>query len=233
MKRILSILLVLLLIISFVACDLELEEPEEKDNPSGQTGQTGATGQTGPAGADGQDGADGTSAYVHIKWAGIEPTSDDDMRDLPSDWMGIYSGSSSTAPAHYTDYEWTCVKGMTGETGASTMTYIKYSATEPSSDSDMKDTPDAWMGVCIAAPAVVQNNERSVNPAPSHYTDYTWYQIKGSTGSTGANGTTFTPSVSNAGVISWTNDGGAQNPSSVDIVAAVISALPTAVGVSF
>lgn len=48
-----------------------------------------------------------------------------------------------------------------------------------------------------------------------------------------AQSVTFIPSVSEAGVISWTNDGGEQNPSPVDIVAAVISALPSAVGVSF
>lgn len=52
-------------------------------------------------------------------------------------------------------------------------------------------------------------------------------------GGTGANGTTFYPSVSNAGVISWTNDGNKTNPASVDLVAAVISALPSASGRSF
>ena len=56
---------------------------------------------------------------------------------------------------------------------------------------------------------------------------------KGDTGATGSTGTTFTPSVSSAGVISWTNDGGKTNPASVDIVTAVINALPSAVGVSF
>lgn len=40
---------------------------------------------------------------------------------------------------------------------------------------------------------------------------------KGNTGSTGPKGTTFTPSVSSAGVISWTNDGGLTNPSNVNI----------------
>ena len=49
----------------------------------------------------------------------------------------------------------------------------------------------------------------------------------GQIGPAGANGTTFTPSVSNAGVISWSNDGGKQNPQSVYLVAAVIAALPT------
>lgn len=55
----------------------------------------------------------------------------------------------------------------------------------------------------------------------------------GGGGGTGANGTTFYPSVSNAGVISWTNDGNKTNPASVDLVAAVISALPSASGRSF
>lgn len=49
---------------------------------------------------------------------------------------------------------------------------------------------------------------------------------KGANGQNGTDGTTFTPSVSNAGVISWSNDGGKQNPASVDLVAAVIAALP-------
>lgn len=55
----------------------------------------------------------------------------------------------------------------------------------------------------------------------------------GQNGVDGADGVTFTPSVSSAGVISWTNDGGRTNPSSVDLVAAVLAALPSAVGVSF
>ena len=55
----------------------------------------------------------------------------------------------------------------------------------------------------------------------------------GKDGQDGTDGVTFTPSVSSSGVISWTNDGGQQNPQSVDLVSAVISALPSAVGVSF
>ena len=45
-------------------------------------------------------------------------------------------------------------------------------------------------------------------------------------GQDGQDGTTFTPSVSSAGVLSWSNDGGKPNPQSVDIVAAVIAQLP-------
>ena len=48
----------------------------------------------------------------------------------------------------------------------------------------------------------------------------------GETGPAGNNGTTFTPAVSASGVLSWTNDGDKQNPASVDLVSAVINALP-------
>ena len=40
---------------------------------------------------------------------------------------------------------------------------------------------------------------------------------KGETGARGANGTTFTPTVSSAGVLSWSNNGGLNNPTSVNI----------------
>ena len=39
----------------------------------------------------------------------------------------------------------------------------------------------------------------------------------GTNGTDGADGVTFTPSVSPSGVLSWTNDGGRQNPESVNI----------------
>lgn len=39
----------------------------------------------------------------------------------------------------------------------------------------------------------------------------------GPAGADGKNGATFTPAVSSAGVLSWTNDGGLENPASVDI----------------
>lgn len=42
----------------------------------------------------------------------------------------------------------------------------------------------------------------------------------------GEDGATFTPSVSVAGVISWTNDKGLENPTPVNLVEAVIAALP-------
>ena len=72
-------------------------------------GDTGETGQTGPS---------GTSYYVHIKYADQQPTNNADMKTTPSAWIGIYAGTSATAPSAYTNYVWYKYKGEIGQTGA-------------------------------------------------------------------------------------------------------------------
>lgn len=64
-------------------------------------------------------GDQGDSWYVHIKYAGVYPTQDADMGDTPDEYVGVYSGTSSTAPTHYTDYTWYGWKGPRGLTGNS------------------------------------------------------------------------------------------------------------------
>ena len=68
-------------------------------------------------GNDGQDGEDGNPGYCWVKWASQEPTSDNDISDLPDEWMGIYTGTSSTAPTTYASYAWVKVKGEQGDRG--------------------------------------------------------------------------------------------------------------------
>lgn len=67
--------------------------------------------------SDGETGATGPAAYVHIRYAEDEPTQDSDMKTEPDAWMGVYSGSSETAPTHYTDYRWGKIQGEQGEQG--------------------------------------------------------------------------------------------------------------------
>lgn len=67
---------------------------------------------------DGYKGDTGDAWYVYIKYSSDLPTSDADMGDTPDNWIGIYSGTASTAPSHYTDYTWFQWKGDTGNTGA-------------------------------------------------------------------------------------------------------------------
>lgn len=90
----------------------------------------GINGTDGADGADGADGVDGTSAYLYIRYSHTQPTQDSDMGATPDDWMGIYSGTSSTPPTAYTDYAWYKIKGETGSV------QNIYATTIPMSDQD-------------------------------------------------------------------------------------------------
>lgn len=78
------------------------------------------------------------------------------------------------------------IKGATGANGTSSYTYIKWSHDEPTTDADMGDIPDDWLGIYVGASST----------APTHYTDYVWYKIKGATGQAGADGTDGEPITS-------------------------------------
>lgn len=136
-------------------------------------------------GATGQPGQDGTSYYVHIRYSEEEPTQDSDMKTTPDAWIGIYSGTSATAPTTYTSYTWYEFKGtkgdpgddgqdgQDGQDGTSAYVHIRYASAQPTQDSDMKTTADDWIGIYSG----------SASSAPTTYTSYTWYKIKGETGS--------------------------------------------------
>jgi len=60
--------------------------------------------------------------------------------------------------------EWIGIEAISGH-----HVFIKYAASQPTQDSDMKTTPDAWIGIYTGL----------VSSAPEHYTSYSWYNIKG------------------------------------------------------
>lgn len=114
-------------------------------------------------------GLQGDSAYVWIKYAADQPDSDDDMKDTPDQFMGIYSGTSRTPPTNYSAYVWYKIRG---EKGDASYVHIRYSDELPTKNADMKDTPSNWMGVLV-----------DTKKQPSGvYTDYQWFKIKGETG---------------------------------------------------
>lgn len=90
----------------------------------------------------GDTGAQGAATYTHIKWSTNEPSQDSDMGDIPSDWLGIYVGSSSTAPTHYTDYAWYKIKGSTGSNGLAvgSVTWTSNSSGDPQGTAGTTDT---------------------------------------------------------------------------------------------
>lgn len=67
------------------------------------------------------------------------------------------------------------VIGVYGDTGAQTYVWIKYAGIRPTSNADMGDTPDNWIGIYVGLSAT----------APTSYTAYTWYQYKGEKGDPG------------------------------------------------
>ena len=67
---------------------------------------------------NGKKGDKGDNAYIWIKYASQEPTSSTvSLGDIPDDWMGVYFGTSATAPTSYSEYKWYQIKGIKGDTG--------------------------------------------------------------------------------------------------------------------
>lgn len=77
--------------------------------------------------SDGVKGDTGAQTYVWIKYADQNPTADSQMRDAVGPWMGIYTGTASTAPTTRTSYAWYQIKGATGATGVSIESVSLYS----------------------------------------------------------------------------------------------------------
>lgn len=76
-------------------------------------------------------------------------------------------GSSST---------FTVTNGAKGDKGDNAYTWIKYASQQPTADShSMGDIPDAWMGIYAG----------SLASAPTDWTQYKWYRVKGEQGDTG------------------------------------------------
>lgn len=99
----------------------------------------------------------------------------DDGRGISSVAKTGTSGLVDTYTITYTDgttSTFTITNGADGADGQSAYVWIRYSATQPTQDSDMKTTPDAWMGIYSGDSAT----------APTAYTAYTWYNIKGQIG---------------------------------------------------
>ena len=100
---------------------------------------------------NGVKGDPGDDWYIHIMYASDLPTADADMSVYPDNYIGIYSGNSSSAPAHYTDYTWYQWKGDTGATGAAAT--ITSQAVEYLASADGTVVPEgSWTTTVPAVP---------------------------------------------------------------------------------
>lgn len=74
-------------------------------------------------------GQDGVSYYVHIRYSDEFPDADADMYTSPTGdtrYMGVYTGSSPTAPTAWTNYGWVQVRGDTGAAAQITNMTTRY-----------------------------------------------------------------------------------------------------------
>lgn len=118
------------------------------------------------------------------------------------------SGLVDTYQVSYTDGSsstLTVTNGAKGDKGDNAYTWIKYASQQPTAAShSMGDIPDAWMGVYTGALAA----------APTDWTQYKWYRVRGDQGATGApatlTGRSVTYMASDSGTVvpsgSWSSD---------------------------
>ena len=132
-------------------------------------------------------GAAGSSYYTHIRYG--TDSSGSGMTPTPSSstkYIGIYVGTSSTAPSSASSYTWS---KYSGDNGAATYTHVRYSAN--SDGTDFVTTPTSatkYVGIAIT----------SSSTAPTSKTSYTWSKYVGDNGAdaitmsiTSSNGTIF------------------------------------------
>ena len=91
---------------------------------------------------NGKTGAAGTSYYAYVRYSANSDGSN--MTRLPqtdSAYIGIYTGTASSAPSSYTAYTWSKLKGDdgTGVTVSTTKTYYAKTETETRPDEDSGD----------------------------------------------------------------------------------------------
>lgn len=70
---------------------------------------------------NGAKGDPGEKTYLWVKYSSEKPSSNADIYDTPDNWIGIYTGPASAAPAGYTQYTWFKIKGETGKPGSASV----------------------------------------------------------------------------------------------------------------
>lgn len=84
----------------------------------GTNGINGEKGDKGDIGPTGPKGTNGTSSYTHVRYSNSSDGPSMDTNPTGKSYIGIYTGTSSTAPTTASSYTWAKFKGDTGATGA-------------------------------------------------------------------------------------------------------------------
>jgi len=138
----------------------------------------------GDKGLKGDAGSNGLPTYTWLKYADSPTTG---MSDIPTGkiYMGLaYNKSTDVESLVYTDYEWSLIqgeKGLKGDQGEATYTWIKY-ADSPTTGMDDLPTGKLYMGIAY---------NKTTSTKSLVYADYSWSLIKGDKGDTGLPATQY------------------------------------------
>ena len=161
---------------------------------------------------NGRKGDTGSQTYVWLKWAAQNPTADNQLSDNPDDWIGIYTGTATTAPTTRSSYTWFKYKGETGEDATITSRTVRYQQTSTQTQPEANDPNWSTTMPTLAA------------------TKYLWTQeqIIWNTGATYYNYTCTRNGLDGAGAVSSVNGESPDNNGDVTLTASNINASDSA-----
>lgn len=89
------------------------------DNTTSESDPTCISGANGQDGQPGAPGAPGTNSYTHIRYsANSDGTNFVENPTTATIYIGVYTGTSSTAPTNKSSYKWSKYKGDPGQNGS-------------------------------------------------------------------------------------------------------------------
>lgn len=156
----------------------------------GLQGIQGKQGEQGIPGKDGSNGANGKTSYFHIKYSSVaNPTSNSQMTETPSTYIGTYVDYTEADSSDPSKYTWSRFQGLQGDKGIpgtdGTNGKTSYLHIAYANSADGKTGFD----VSNSANKLYIGQYTDFNPTDStDYTKYSWTKIKGEQGVQGVKG---------------------------------------------
>lgn len=173
----------------------------------------GIDGTDGIDGINGRDGRDGSSNYVHIKYSAYPNPTDNQISEVPSDYIGICVNDVIKDPDTASSYTWSKFAGKDGEDGIPGKNGYVHFAYAKSADGKDGFSKSEFTGATYIG--VYSDN---IQADSGNYKDYAWSLIKGADGKTPVKGVDYFDGVSSYLWIRYATDangtGMTQTPSS-------------------
>ena len=146
----------------------------------------GIDGTDGKDGINGRDGRDGSSNYVHIKYSAYPNPTDDQISEIPSDYIGICVNDVIKDPDSASSYVWSKFAGKDGEDGIPGKNGYVHFAYAMSADGKEGFSKSEFTGAIYIG--VYSDNTQADS---GNYKDYAWSKIKGDDGKTPVKGVDY------------------------------------------